>query len=167
MKKNERKLRRIKNGDSVLGGVTQGLGEYFDIDPTLFRALFVIMFFTPLPAFITYLILWIVLPEERSDFAYANGNNESSFKPSKFTTMSNNSSKNGNLIGGIVLISLGAIFAFRTFFDINLFHYIGKMWPLFLIGLGVWIIIRDNDDTNNFDSTHTPGGSLPQDSETF
>ena len=167
MKENERKLRRIKNGDSVLGGVTQGLGEYFDIDPTLFRILFVIMFFTPLPAFITYLILWIVLPEESSDFAYANGNYESSFKTSKLTTMRNNSSKNGNLVGGIVLISLGAIFAFRTFFDINLFHYIGKMWPLFLIGLGVWIIIRDNDDKDNFDSTHTPGGSLPQDGETF
>ncbi|MFT6879725.1 MAG: phage shock protein C [Arcticibacterium sp.] len=167
MKKNERKLRRIKNGDSVLGGVTQGLGEYFDIDPTLFRVLFVVMFFTPLPALITYLILWIVLPEERSDFAYANGNYESSFQTSKFTTMSSNSSKNGNLVGGIVLISLGAIFAFRTFFDINLFHYIGKMWPLFLIGLGVWVIIRDKDDTDNFNSNQDQGSSLPKDGETF
>jgi phage shock protein C len=165
----KKKLRRIKNKDSVIGGVTQGLGEYFDIDPTIFKVLFVVMFFTPLPSFIIYLILWVVLPEEFSEFSYANGNSQSSFKTSNFTTMSNHSSKNGNLVGGIVLITLGAIFAFRTFFDINLFHYIGKMWPLFLIGLGVWIIVRDKDDNGNFTTnTNTPDSiSDTTDSETF
>lgn len=54
-----------------------------------------------------------------------------------------NQQKNGSMVGGIVLIVLGIIFSFRTFFDINLFSYIGKLWPLILIGLGVWIIIRD------------------------
>lgn len=166
MKKNEKRLTRIKNADSVLGGVTQGLGAYFEIDPTIFKVLFVVLFFTPLPAFITYLILWVVLPEEHGEFSYASGNDQSSFKTSKFTTMRNRSSKNGNLVGGIVLISLGAIFAFRTFFDINLFHYIGKMWPLFLIGLGVWIIVRDNDD-NNFTSHRTPNDPTPSEGETF
>ncbi len=55
---------------------------------------------------------------------------------------------NSNLVGGAILIILGTIFAFRTFFDINLFYYIGKMWPLFLIGLGIWLIIKEKDDNN-------------------
>ena len=149
----KKQLRRIKNNNSVLGGVAEGLGKHFDIDPVIFRIAFAILFFTPFPSFITYLILWIILPEEEGYYAYSEGNYEAaSFKTSKFTTMSNQS-KNGNLVGGVILIVLGAIFAFRTFFDINLFHYIGKMWPLFLIGLGVWIIVRDKDDNNNgFDS---------------
>ena len=165
----KKKLRRIKNQDSVLGGVTQGLGGYFDIDPTIFKVLFVVMFFTPLPSFIIYLILWVVLPEELSEYSNSNGNTQSSFKTSNFITMRNHSSKNGNLVGGIVLITLGGIFAFRTFFDINLFHYLGKMWPLFLIGLGVWIIVRDKDDNDSFTSNQNPKDSTPEikDSETF
>ncbi|MGR3809497.1 PspC domain-containing protein [Jiulongibacter sp. NS-SX5] len=149
----KKRLRRIKNSNSVLGGVCEGLGEYFGADPVIFRIIFAILFFTPYPSFITYLILWIVLPEEENVFAYSDGNYDSStLKTTNFTTMSNHS-KNGNLVGGVILIVLGAIFAFRTFFDINLFHYIGKMWPLFLIGLGVWIIVRDKDD-NGFDSNN-------------
>ena len=59
-------------------------------------------------------------------------------------------SKNGNLVGGAVLIILGIIFSFRTFFDINLFSYLGKLWPLILVGLGVWMIVRDKPSGNNF-----------------
>jgi phage shock protein PspC (stress-responsive transcriptional regulator) len=150
----KKRLRRIKNHQSVLGGVSEGLGEYFGIDPVIFRIIFAVLFLTPYPSFITYLILWVVLPEEESSLAYADGNYGSSLsKTTNFSTMSNQS-KNGNLVGGVILIVLGAIFAFRTFFDINLFHYIGKMWPLFLIGLGVWIIVRDKDDNNGFDSNN-------------
>lgn len=156
MEKNEKRLRRIKNDNSVLGGVTEGLGEYFDIDPTIFKVIFVVGFFTPLPSAIVYLILWVVLPEDNRIFSYVSGESQSTFKTSNYTTMSNHSSKNGNLVGGVILISLGAIFAFRTFFDINLFSYIGKMWPLFLIGLGVWIIVRDKEDDNFNQNTGGP-----------
>ncbi|AWV98410.1 PspC domain-containing protein [Arcticibacterium luteifluviistationis] len=166
MEKNEKRLRRIKNDNSVLGGVTEGLGEYFDIDPAIFKVVFVVMFFTPLPSVITYLILWVVLPEDNRAFSYVDNNYQSTFKTSKFT-MSNHSSKNGNLVGGVILISLGAIFAFRTFFDINLFSYIGKMWPLFLIGLGVWIIVRDKEDDNFNQNQNQDSGTTDNTGETF
>lgn len=161
----EKRLRRIKNENHVLGGVAEGFGRYFEIDPVLFRIIFVVLFFTPFPSFITYLILWVVLPEEEAAYAYTEGNYSSSFKTTKFSTMSNHS-KNGNVIGGVILIVLGAIFAFRTFFDINLFSYIGKMWPLFLIGLGVWIIVRDKDE-NNFNGGGNYDDSGSGERETF
>ena len=160
----EKQFRRIKNNNSSLGGVAEGLGRYFDQDPTIFRAIFVILFFTPFPSFITYLILWAVVPEDTSEYAFAY--QKSSIQNSNFTNMSNHP-KNGNLVGGVILIVLGAIFAFRTFFDINLFHYIGKMWPLFLIGLGVWIIVRDKDDNNFGAGNYSPRNENTSDSETF
>jgi phage shock protein C len=143
----EKRLRRIKNENYVLGGVAEGLGKYFVKDPVIFRILFAVLFFTPFPSFFTYLILWIVLPVEEPSFVYSTGSSDSSFKTQKFSTMGNQS-KNGNVVGGVILIVLGAIFAFKSFFDINLFSYIGKMWPLVLIGLGVWIIVRDKDENN-------------------
>jgi len=47
--------------DRVLAGVCGGLGEYFDIDPILFRLGF--LFLLPLAVWI-YLILWISVPED-------------------------------------------------------------------------------------------------------
>ncbi len=157
-------LQRIKNNESVLGGVTQGLGEYFEIDPVIFRVIFVVLFFTPFPAFITYLILWIVLPEYNTYLDYSGDYSKTDYQTSNFTAMRNRNNTNGSLVGGIILIVLGSIFAFRTFFDINLFSYIGQMWPLFLIGLGVWLIIRERDKSSSHPSTDEP---KTENTETF
>ncbi|WP_367914393.1 PspC domain-containing protein [Leadbetterella sp. DM7] len=57
-----KKLFRIKGEGSMLGGVCAGLAEYFDIDVTIIRLLFVIALVTPVPAFIPYLVMWIIMP---------------------------------------------------------------------------------------------------------
>lgn len=70
-----------------------------------------------------------------------------------------NQPRNGNMVGGLILIILGAVFSFKTFFDINLFSYLKNMWPLILIGLGVWIIVKDKDDNNGDVNTNNPTGT--------
>ena len=51
--------------DKMLAGVCGGLGEYFDIDPTIIRLLFVFgAFVTGSGLFWAYLIMMIVVPEE-------------------------------------------------------------------------------------------------------
>lgn len=57
-----KKLFRIKGEGSMLGGVCAGLAEYFGIDVTIVRLLFVIAIITPVPALIPYLIMWIIMP---------------------------------------------------------------------------------------------------------
>ena len=47
--------------DRALTGVCGGLGEYFNIDPILFRIGF--LFFSPVAVWI-YLLLWISVPED-------------------------------------------------------------------------------------------------------
>lgn len=56
-----RKLYRSTT-DKMIGGVCGGLAEYFNIDPTLIRLVFVLLLFTPLHGLIVYLILWIITP---------------------------------------------------------------------------------------------------------
>lgn len=142
----QKKLFRIKDTREVLGGVAQGLANYFNTDVKLFRVLFVLLFFTPFPSVICYVILWIALPKSEAwNLAYIDGNQ--SVNSNFNTNMSNQ--RNGGLIGGITLIILGVIFAFREYADINLFHYIGKAWPLFFIGMGLWLIFKDGKNNNN------------------
>jgi phage shock protein PspC (stress-responsive transcriptional regulator) len=52
--------------DAVLGGICGGLGSYFNIDPVIFRVLFVIFFFAGGIAGLIYLVLWIILPPART-----------------------------------------------------------------------------------------------------
>ena len=50
---------------SAIAGVCSGLANYSNIDPIIVRALFVILALTTtLPIVLTYIILWILMPEE-------------------------------------------------------------------------------------------------------
>ncbi len=50
----------------MVGGILGGLGEYFDVDPTVLRLIFVLLFiFTGIfPLGIVYLIWWLIVPKE-------------------------------------------------------------------------------------------------------
>jgi phage shock protein PspC (stress-responsive transcriptional regulator) len=48
----------------VIGGVCAGLGEYFNVDPTVLRIIAVILLLIPpFPALLAYIIMWIVVPQ--------------------------------------------------------------------------------------------------------
>jgi phage shock protein C len=58
-----KKLYRSRR-NRVLFGVCGGLGEYFKIDPTLIRILFIIAAFLRGSGILLYLILAVVIPDE-------------------------------------------------------------------------------------------------------
>ena len=53
------------NRDVMLGGVAAGLAEYFNLDPTIVRLLFVLLALVSVgfPMALVYIILWIVIPQ--------------------------------------------------------------------------------------------------------
>jgi phage shock protein C len=61
-----KKLYRSQN-DRMFGGVCGGLSEYFRIDSTLIRLLFVAFALAGGPGLIAYIIMLIVVPEEPHD----------------------------------------------------------------------------------------------------
>lgn len=53
------------SADSKIAGVCGGVAEYLEIDSTLVRLAFVLLFLTPLPvvpALIAYIAAWLVVP---------------------------------------------------------------------------------------------------------
>ena len=49
--------------DRLFGGVCGGIGEYFNIDPTIIRLIFVLFVLISFGvALLAYLIAWIVIP---------------------------------------------------------------------------------------------------------
>jgi phage shock protein C len=58
-----RKLYRSKT-DRKVAGVCGGLAQYFNIDPTLIRVLFVVLAVLGGSGLVLYLALWIIVPNE-------------------------------------------------------------------------------------------------------
>lgn len=56
-----KKLYRSRS-DEMIAGVCGGLADYFEIDPTIIRLLFVLLLFAGTGGFWIYIILWIVMP---------------------------------------------------------------------------------------------------------
>jgi phage shock protein C len=52
------------NRDVMLGGVCGGLAEYFNLEPTIVRLLFVLLAFVTagFPALLLYFVLWVIVP---------------------------------------------------------------------------------------------------------
>jgi len=65
--KTKRKLYRDMD-NAVIGGVASGLGNYFDVDPVLFRIIFIALIFAGGSAFPVYILLWIAMPEAKTAY---------------------------------------------------------------------------------------------------
>jgi len=52
--------------DRMIGGVCGGLAEYFNIDSSIFRLIFVFVLLYGGSGLLVYLILWVVLPSSSS-----------------------------------------------------------------------------------------------------
>jgi len=61
----EKQDKRLYKSDSnkVIGGVCGGLGEYFGIDPVIFRIIAVVLIFAHGAGLLIYLIAWLCMPK--------------------------------------------------------------------------------------------------------
>ncbi len=59
-----KKLYRSRR-ERIIGGVAGGIAEYFDVDPTLVRIIFVLLTLPGfIPGILLYVILWAIIPPQ-------------------------------------------------------------------------------------------------------
>lgn len=153
-----KKLYRSRS-DKMIGGVSGGLADYFDIDATIVRVLFVVSIFIGGGGILAYIILWIVIPEEPFEYTFQNSGNSdsksSTYKSSSGTYNESNSEKvnlngvvesvkdNRRVLGAAILICIGVLILLDNLlprFDA------GDYWPIILIAIGIGIIIKSNNN---------------------
>lgn len=132
-----KKLRRSFK-DSIIGGVSGGLGEYFATDPLIFRILFVVLLFTGGGGFLIYLLMWIFIPKESLKYGerFEKAKNEETQEPFSPQTQKVKSG-NGSIIGGAILIIIGFFFLLD-----NLWPWLdfADLWPVALVIAGLAIV---------------------------
>ncbi len=157
----ETRLYRSVHG-RVIGGVAGGLADFFGIDPTIIRLIFVLLVIFGGSGVLIYIILWIILPEKNqyntfygyttpppspgsSDSGvgetyegFEEGSPRQPLNQNKETADTMQRRKmDGSLIGGLLLIFFGSIFLIERFVaNINF----SDLWPIALIIIGLVLI---------------------------
>lgn len=144
--------------DKMIGGVAGGLAEYFDIDSTLVRVLFIVVVFLGGGGIIAYIILWIVVPQkpyELPKFSSTDSLKGESGSSSNFSSDENKSDSfsmsNGGAVSSmthsgnkqiwvaIILMVIGSLLLLDNIFPrFDFDHY----WPIILIGIGIGLLLK-------------------------
>lgn len=123
-----------------IGGVCGGLAEYFNMDPTVMRVVWVLLALLNGFGILAYIVCWIVIPENPL--------------PSEKTTSEQTKSKNTGLIWGFFLLAIGLLFLFGELdvFDFRPFRWHwNPMWfgfgrfdlllPIAIIIIGILYLV--------------------------
>ncbi|SKC43034.1 PspC domain-containing protein [Maledivibacter halophilus] len=139
-----KKLFRSPN-DKILAGVCGGIADYFAIDPTLVRIVWVIFTLMGGAGIIAYIICAVIFPEGSGNDTGLIGD-EYVVGAKNYEDKYNNYDDEGHdknkILIGSILVVLGVLFLIRRYvywFDL------GKLWPVVLIGLGVFIIYKGKE----------------------
>lgn len=139
--------------DQKLGGVSAGLGAYFDVDPTWIRLAFVLLTLGTGVGLLAYLILWVVVPyeEHRDQSPEANirtgaeeiADRARTFGESFSKAAGRGSDRTGPQLLGIILIFVGGVL-FLNSLNLFWFQWLSweRLWPVILIVLGGALLIR-------------------------
>ncbi len=129
--------------NKFIGGVCGGLGEYFNIDPSIIRLVFVLLTVFGGSGIIIYLVLWIIIPSKSQK-----GSQDFKERIHEVAQDIKNSVKNHRIhephnrhFIAYAAILIGILFLLDNF-GFNTYFSFGRLWPLLLILLGISIILR-------------------------
>jgi phage shock protein PspC (stress-responsive transcriptional regulator) len=125
--KEEKKIKRLykSSDDKMIGGVCAGIAEYFNVDPTLIRLVWLLLGLAGGTGFVAYLVAWIIIPENPG----SNKNQEAK----------NIKEESSRWVLGLILILIGWVFMINRIFPRFSFH---TFWPVILIIIGMVILLR-------------------------
>ena len=120
-----RKLYRSQS-NSMIAGICGGLGEYFNVDPTIVRIAAVLLIFANGIGLLAYIIGWIIIPRRPVM--------EIEVTPAE-------KSQHSYLLPGLALIVVGLVFLLNNLVHWFRFHY---LWPILLIVIGIAMLLKSS-----------------------
>jgi phage shock protein PspC (stress-responsive transcriptional regulator) len=113
-----RRLTRPR-GDRWLGGVSAGLGAYFDLSPTIYRIAFVALALAGGTGILLYVAAWLVIPEEGAVDSIAAGE------------LKKHRDRPRRIVGFAILAFVGIV----AVSEAHVWPSPGNVWLVFVIGL--------------------------------
>lgn len=131
----------------VIAGVAGGLGEYFDIDPTIIRIIFILLTIFGGSGILIYLVLWLIMPSEGAT-SLPNDHIRKSVFEIRETVRSfahdlrtGESTNERKMWFGVIILVIGLLFLFNNF-GVFGFYTLDRFWPLVVIIVGLLLLYR-------------------------
>lgn len=143
----EQKVRRLTRSkkNKVIAGVCGGLGDYFNVDPVLFRIAFVALTMAGGSGVLLYIILAIIVPEEGVDDKNLDEKEKIKKQAQSAAEDFKRSAKDfGGMrdLVGYFFIALG-LFALLGLIIPHFFNW-DIIWAIILVGIGIYLITKNN-----------------------
>lgn len=151
----EKKLQRNEQ-EKMIAGVCAGLADYFDVDVSWVRIAFVLAVMAGFSGLVAYIILWIAVPPRpftpdfgKYDADYKVYENKAysdhpvsdpSFTGTPFIVPEKRGK--GRMIAGVLFVTFGLFFLLNEFDLIPYWFDMGKLWPVILIVIGIYTLLR-------------------------
>jgi len=143
---NEKKLYR-DDRNATIGGVCKGLADYFDIDVTIVRALFLLALVLKGGGVLIYIVLMVVMPKKPWGFGtpgvdYTMPPQGQPADPFIYQPAPRRKS-NFSVIAGMVLVFLGLILLLDEYNVIPDWDF-EHLWPVPLVAIGLVLLFSSN-----------------------
>jgi phage shock protein C len=143
---NDRKLYR-DDRNATIGGVCKGLADYFDIDVTIIRALFLLALVLKGGGVLIYIVLMVVMPKRpyfmgTPGVDYTMPPQGQPADPFIYQPAPRRKS-NFSLVAGLVLIFLGGILLLDEYDVIPDWDF-EHLWPVPLVAIGLVLVFSAN-----------------------
>jgi phage shock protein PspC (stress-responsive transcriptional regulator) len=128
--------------DAMIGGVAAGLADYFEVDVTLIRLIWLILVFVGGAGVLAYIIAWIVIPEgpTRTRPPIPGAEDVEGVIPQTTEELPDSERvQQRRRTAGVILVVIGVIFLLNetlTFFP----DILRRSWPLALVLAGAYLV---------------------------
>lgn len=137
--------------NKMIAGVAGGLSEYFNVDATLVRLIFILLTVFGGSGVLIYLILWLVMPAQSSlgastDDTIKKNTDEIRDRAQVFAAnlRTSHARNNSRQLLGVILLLFGLAILLSNFGFFRWFN-IDRLWPIILIVIGFAILARDGE----------------------
>lgn len=146
-----------------IGGVCAGIAKYLQVDVTIIRVAFIVGAFAWGLCFLLYLILWVVMPEEKVDYStyFGTAKDTTRQEPTADVFFSQQINTEGTFFGkkstnfslavGVIMIIFGTIMLISNFVP---FVDFSDLFPIIFVAIGGIMIF------NAFRKRTNAGGEL-------
>lgn len=125
----------------IIAGVCGGLGEYFNIDPTFIRIIFILLVLTDGVGLVLYFVLALIIPKKGgSDLR---GNAAELAGRAKELSANFQQSRHGKNYLGIIIVFLGLLLLLKNTLPNHLLWFRQELiWPALIIIIGFYLMFK-------------------------
>ncbi len=135
----------------VIGGVCAGLGEFFQVDPSIVRLIFILFTVFGGSGILLYLILWIIIPSDSSNSEITKENIKENVNDIKDRAQQfakdikiNTNNWNSRQLFGLVILVFGLLLLLGNFGFMNFNHLIKFFPAVIVIIIGIAILKKSD-----------------------